>query len=87
VSSPPAAKTSAPGGQPATSGSTAPGHKRIGHPVVGILDLDFEAMEFPANPGLTLLACTAAVRIYLRTTGISVGLIGLCIIGPIIVAG
>lgn len=31
------------------------GHKRIHHPVVGILDLDFEAMEFPARPGLTLL--------------------------------
>ncbi len=37
------------------------GHKRIHHPVVGVLDLDFEAMEFPAHPGLTLLAYTAAV--------------------------
>jgi transcriptional regulator with XRE-family HTH domain len=36
------------------------GHKRIHHPVVGVLDLDFEAMEFPAHPGLTLLAYTAA---------------------------
>jgi transcriptional regulator with XRE-family HTH domain len=36
------------------------GHKRIRHPVVGVLDLDFEAMEFPAHPGLTLLAYTAA---------------------------
>jgi transcriptional regulator with XRE-family HTH domain len=36
------------------------GHKRIHHPVVGILDLDYEAMEFPAHPGLTLLAYTAA---------------------------
>jgi hypothetical protein len=36
------------------------GHKRIHHPVVGTLDLDFEAMEFPARPGLTLLAYTAA---------------------------
>jgi transcriptional regulator with XRE-family HTH domain len=36
------------------------GHKRIHHPVVGTLDLDFEAMEFPAHPGLTLLAYTAA---------------------------
>jgi transcriptional regulator with XRE-family HTH domain len=35
------------------------GHKRIHHPVVGDLDLDFEAMEFPAHPGLTLLAYTA----------------------------
>jgi transcriptional regulator with XRE-family HTH domain len=36
------------------------GHKRIRHPVVGFLDLDFEAMEFPAHPGLTLLVYTAA---------------------------
>jgi transcriptional regulator with XRE-family HTH domain len=36
------------------------GHKRIHHPLVGTLDLDFEAMEFPAHPGLTLLAYTAA---------------------------
>ena len=36
------------------------GHKRIHHPVVGTLDLDFEAMEFPAHPGLTRLAYTAA---------------------------
>jgi transcriptional regulator with XRE-family HTH domain len=35
------------------------GRKRIHHPVVGFLDLDFEAMEFPAHPGLTLLAYTA----------------------------
>jgi transcriptional regulator with XRE-family HTH domain len=36
------------------------GHKRICHPVVGFLDLNFEAMEFPAHPGLTLLVYTAA---------------------------
>ena len=36
------------------------GHKRIQHPVVGALDLSFEAMEFPAHPGLTLLVYTAA---------------------------
>ena len=36
------------------------GHKRLRHPVVGTLDLDFEAMEFPAHPGLTLLVYTAA---------------------------
>jgi transcriptional regulator with XRE-family HTH domain len=35
------------------------GRKRLMHPIVGILDLDFEAMEFPAHPGLTLLAYTA----------------------------
>ncbi len=27
--------------------------------MVGRLDLDFEAMEFPAHPGLTLLVYTA----------------------------
>jgi hypothetical protein len=36
------------------------GHKRIHHPVAGVLDLDFEAMEFPAHPVLTLLVHTAA---------------------------
>ena len=36
------------------------GHKRIHHPIAGVLDLDFEAMEFPAHPGLTQLAYTAA---------------------------
>jgi transcriptional regulator with XRE-family HTH domain len=36
------------------------GHKQLRHPVVGLLDLDFEAMEFPAHPGLTLLVYTAA---------------------------
>jgi transcriptional regulator with XRE-family HTH domain len=36
------------------------GHKRLHHPVVGALDLDYEAMEFPAHPGLTLLTYTAA---------------------------
>ena len=36
------------------------GHKRLHHPVVGTLDLDFEAMEFPSHPGLTLLVYTAA---------------------------
>jgi transcriptional regulator with XRE-family HTH domain len=35
------------------------GRKRLHHPVVGTLDLDYEAMEFPAHPGLTLLAYTA----------------------------
>jgi len=35
------------------------GHKKLRHPVVGDLDLDFEAMELPAHPGLTLLVYTA----------------------------
>jgi hypothetical protein len=36
------------------------GRKRLHHPVTGTLDLDYEAMEFPAHPGLTLLTYTAA---------------------------
>ncbi|MBB6570208.1 helix-turn-helix domain-containing protein [Kribbella sandramycini] len=35
------------------------GIKYLRHPVVGKLDLTFEAMEFPAHPGLTLLLYTA----------------------------
>jgi hypothetical protein len=31
----------------------------VHHPVVGALDLNFEAMEFPGHPGLTLLVYTA----------------------------
>lgn len=37
------------------------GLKKLHHPVVGDLDLTFEAMEFPAHPGLTLLAYVAPV--------------------------
>jgi transcriptional regulator with XRE-family HTH domain len=36
------------------------GHKKLHHPVVGDLDLNFEAMELPSQPGLTLLVYTAA---------------------------
>jgi transcriptional regulator with XRE-family HTH domain len=43
------------------------GHKRICHPVVGFLDLDFEAMEFPAHPGLTLLVYTQLPELPART--------------------
>lgn len=35
------------------------GHKRLHHPVVGPLDLSFEAMELPSHPGLTLIVYTA----------------------------
>ncbi|WP_250280160.1 helix-turn-helix transcriptional regulator [Frankia sp. Cppng1_Ct_nod] len=35
------------------------GQKKLHHPVVGALDLNFEAMEFPSHPGLTLLTYTA----------------------------
>jgi len=35
------------------------GHKKLHHPVVGDLDLSFEAMELPSQPGLTLLVYTA----------------------------
>ncbi|MTD16887.1 helix-turn-helix domain-containing protein [Nakamurella sp. YIM 132087] len=37
------------------------GQKRIHHPAVGRLDLDFEAMELPSHPGLTMFVYTAAV--------------------------
>ncbi|WP_089961146.1 helix-turn-helix transcriptional regulator [Lentzea xinjiangensis] len=36
------------------------GRKRLHHPVVGRLDLDVEAMELPADPGLLLTVYTAA---------------------------
>ncbi|MCV7178329.1 helix-turn-helix transcriptional regulator [Mycolicibacterium sphagni] len=36
------------------------GRKRLRHPVVGQLDLDFEAMEVPSEPGLQLNIYTAA---------------------------
>ena len=35
------------------------GRKRLHHPVVGQLDLDFEAMQLPAEPGLQLNIYTA----------------------------
>jgi transcriptional regulator with XRE-family HTH domain len=35
------------------------GSKRLHHPVVGDLDLSYEAIEFPAYPGLTMFAYTA----------------------------
>jgi transcriptional regulator with XRE-family HTH domain len=35
------------------------GHKKLHHPVVGRLDLNFEAMELPSQPGLTMLVYTA----------------------------
>jgi transcriptional regulator with XRE-family HTH domain len=37
------------------------GVKKLHHPVVGHLDLNFEAMEFPSDPGLTLVVYTAPV--------------------------
>jgi transcriptional regulator with XRE-family HTH domain len=36
------------------------GMKRLRHPVVGQLDLSFESMELPSEPGLTLNVYTAA---------------------------
>lgn len=36
------------------------GRKRLRHPVVGALDLDFESMELPSEPGLCLNVYTAA---------------------------
>jgi transcriptional regulator with XRE-family HTH domain len=36
------------------------GRKRLRHPVVGELDLNYESMELPSEPGLTLNVYTAA---------------------------
>jgi transcriptional regulator with XRE-family HTH domain len=36
------------------------GQKRLRHPVVGQLDLDYESMELPSAPGLTMNVYTAA---------------------------
>ncbi|MFB9890790.1 helix-turn-helix transcriptional regulator [Planobispora takensis] len=36
------------------------GRKRLRHPVIGQLDLNFESMELPSEPGLTLNVYTAA---------------------------
>ncbi|HEX5333149.1 MAG TPA: hypothetical protein VFW79_10950 [Cellulomonas sp.] len=36
------------------------GVKHFHHPVVGDLHRDYEAMELPAQPGLTLIAFTAS---------------------------
>jgi transcriptional regulator with XRE-family HTH domain len=36
------------------------GRKRLRHPVVGQLDLNYESMELPSEPGLTLNVYTAA---------------------------
>ncbi|MFI2200262.1 helix-turn-helix transcriptional regulator [Streptomyces sp. NPDC020192] len=36
------------------------GRKSFRHPAVGVLTLDFDAMELPAQPGLTLTAYSAA---------------------------
>jgi transcriptional regulator with XRE-family HTH domain len=35
------------------------GLKKLHHPVVGDLELNFEAMEFPSEPGLTMVVYTA----------------------------
>ena len=37
------------------------GNKKLNHPVVGDLDLNFEAMELSSSPGLTMLVYTAPV--------------------------
>ena len=35
------------------------GYKRLHHPIVGDLDLSFEALELPADPGLRINVYTA----------------------------
>jgi transcription regulator MmyB-like protein len=36
------------------------GSKRVNHPVVGLLDVNFESMDLPTDPGLQLNVYTAA---------------------------
>lgn len=36
------------------------GRKSFRHPAIGVITLDFDAMELPAQPGLTLTAYSAA---------------------------
>lgn len=36
------------------------GRKSFRHPAIGVFQLDFDAMDLPAQPGLTLTAYTAA---------------------------
>ena len=42
-----------------TCGCTDTGRKRVNHPVVGRLDLNFESMDLPTDPGLQLNVYTA----------------------------
>ena len=46
-------------GRPTTSAIHPTGTKQVHHPVVGDLDLTFEAMDLTSEPGLQLLAFTA----------------------------
>lgn len=59
ASSPPAAKSSAPVGRAHDVKYHRTGRKRLHHPVVGELDLTFEALELPGDPGLRLNVYTA----------------------------
>lgn len=54
------AKSSGRCGHPTTSESIKPAPRTSTHPIVGNLDLTFEAMELTADHGLLLLAYTAA---------------------------
>ena len=47
------------GGPPTTCATTAPARKRLHHPLVGDLDLDYEALELPGDPGLRIIVYTA----------------------------
>ena len=59
VSSRPAATSSGSGGPTTTSVSTSPAAKLIHHPTVGDLDLPFEFLPLPGDPGQSLLTYTA----------------------------
>ena len=55
----PAATSSPPSGLPGTSDSTAAVSRSVHHPVVGDLHLSFEALDLPADPGLSLVVYSA----------------------------
>jgi hypothetical protein len=50
---------SASGGPPRTSATTRPARKRLHHPIVGELDLDYEVMQLTADSGLLVAVISA----------------------------
>lgn len=44
------------------SGNTGTGTKNIIHPVLGVLDINYEAMQLASVPGLQLIAYSAPAR-------------------------
>ena len=52
------------------------GRKHVRHPVVGELHLDFEVLELPADPGLTLITFTSPGRLARRRRHPDAGQLG-----------